>query len=398
MTRSESDTHGRSSSTGTSESEGTNSSVNSGRSWGVNSSEGQNFNWSSGRNWTYGGFLGGKRWQGGNEGKSKGRSYTEGKSKGWTEGKSEGVSHGTSRSRTDGTSDSRTTGVSETDGTTHGSSKSRTSGASETIQKRALITPDEIGQVFARIDDRERLAYPGLALAIISGARPVVLRRVNYYEDFQFAGLFDPHPDHAPLEVRTLLISGEDCGESIRLFDPDGAGLKLAGWLCGPGAIVRPGQPVGVIARVETQVASLLAPMPGRFKAVTAEFTPGPLFHLEYYDDGTGHPVDPFAEVREYRQKFKKVVAAQQATAALAETRRMARTGAAAFWVLAGMALLWLMASPSAGVFLVLLALTGGAIWMGRRSARLTGEIDKPRKAKSHTRQLYESYNSRSRS
>jgi len=37
----------------------------------------------------------------------------------------------------------------------------------------APLTPDEIGQVFARVDDRGRAAYPGLALVVISGARPV---------------------------------------------------------------------------------------------------------------------------------------------------------------------------------------------------------------------------------
>ena len=50
--------------------------------------------------------------------------------------------------------------------------------------------------MFARIDDRAQPAYPGLALVVISGAPPVALRRVNYYEDFQFVGLFDPNPDY----------------------------------------------------------------------------------------------------------------------------------------------------------------------------------------------------------
>ena len=117
-----------------------------------------------------------------------GRSQSTGRSITQNKGESHGTSESTSRSRTDGTS--------ETEGTTYGTSQSRTAGMSETIQKRALITPDEIGQVFARIDDRGHQAYPGLALVVISGARPVAVRRVNYYEDFQFLGLFDPHPDH----------------------------------------------------------------------------------------------------------------------------------------------------------------------------------------------------------
>jgi hypothetical protein len=147
------------------------------------------------------------------------QSESRGKSKGWNEGKSEGVSHGTSRSLTDGTSQTHGAGssenegttwgtsTSETEGTTRGSSQSRTSGASETIHKRALVTPDEIGQIFARVDDRGRAAYPGLALVVISGARPVALRRVNYFEDYQFAGLFDPHPDHPFVKIEPPKLS-----------------------------------------------------------------------------------------------------------------------------------------------------------------------------------------------
>src|SRR5258708_34713586 len=109
------------------------------------------------------------------------------------------------------------------------SSQSRTSGTSETIQKRALITPDEIGQVFARVDDRERVAYPGLALTVISGARPVVLRRVNYYEDYQFMGLFDPHPDHAFAPSLELCVEGRQLGFSLADF-----GLQMGGWSLKP--------------------------------------------------------------------------------------------------------------------------------------------------------------------
>ena len=41
---------------------------------------------------------------------------------------------------------------------------------------------------------------------VISGARPVALRRVNYYEDIQFMGLFDPHPDHPLIEPQILTV------------------------------------------------------------------------------------------------------------------------------------------------------------------------------------------------
>ena len=142
--RSQSESRGRSSSTGTSETEGTNSSTSTGKSWGVNSSE------SRSRNYTYAQGIIFRHYDYEKIGDS--RSQSQGKSRGWTEGESHGVSHGTSRSQTDGTSETSGTSISETEGTTRGSSESRTSGASETIQKRALVTPDEIGQVFARID------------------------------------------------------------------------------------------------------------------------------------------------------------------------------------------------------------------------------------------------------
>jgi type IV secretory pathway TraG/TraD family ATPase VirD4 len=216
--RSQSESAGRSSSSGTSESEGTNSSRSSGRSWGINDSESKSWANSWGKSWTPGGFWG-RTLSGGSDSRTVTQSVSRGKSKGWTEGKSEGVSHGTSRSLTDGTSQTHGTGssenegatygtsTSETAGTTRGSSQSRTAGASETIHKRALVTPDEIGQIFARLDDRGRAAYPGLALVVISGARPVALRRVNYFEDHQFAGLFDPHPDHPFVKIEPPKLS-----------------------------------------------------------------------------------------------------------------------------------------------------------------------------------------------
>src|ERR1039457_4103091 len=195
---SRSESRGRSSSTGVSESDGTNSSVSSGTSGGSNWSRTKGKTKNYGRSWTPVSIMFGAGRMKGNLQQNDSRSWSDslstGGSKGWNKGRSDGVSHGTSRSQTDGTSE--TSGVSETEGTTRGTSESRTAGTSETVHKRALVTPDEIGQLFSRIDDRAHQAYPGLALVVISGARPVALRRVNYYEDFQFMGLFDPNPDY----------------------------------------------------------------------------------------------------------------------------------------------------------------------------------------------------------
>jgi type IV secretory pathway TraG/TraD family ATPase VirD4 len=304
--RSKSTTSGRSSSTGTSESEGTNSSVSSGKSWGTNTSEGRNWGRSASRNWDYGGFLGGRRWEGGNAGTSEGRSWSRGTSKGWNEGRSEGVSHGTSRSRTEGTSESVTEGVSETEGVTHGTSQSRTSGSSETIQKRALITPDEIGQVFARVDDKERVAYPGLALAVIAGVRPVVLRRVNYYEDYQFMGLFDPHPDHAFAGVRELSVEGRDLGFALPEF-----GLKIGGWSVKPGQIADTGDEAATVVAINGMAAPFIrVPRAGLVTGVPGDMQ-GTLFSLKFYEDGAAL-IDPFAELRAFCKQVAAAAAVKQ--------------------------------------------------------------------------------------
>ena len=332
--RTESQTSGRSTSLGTSENEGTNSSVNRGRNWGTNSSKSRSFNWSNGRNWSYGGFLGGKKWDGGNEGKSDGRSYTDGKSQGWSEGSSEGVSHGTSRSRTDGTSESRTTGFSETEGTTRGTSQSHTAGSSETIQKRALITPDEIGQVFARIDDRTRVAYPGLGLAVISGARPVILHRVHYFEDFQFVGLFDPHPDFPFTPPKELTVEGSALGLSLADY-----GLRLGPWSIAPGQIAAGGDDgILVVTQNNTPAATIRVPRCGMFGYVEpgggGELPPGRLFSLFYYEDGT-EAADPFAELRAFCARIKDTLATQTRDKVRNQKqRRLLVTGAIAVCVL----------------------------------------------------------------
>ena len=292
-----SESHSVSSSTAISENEGTNSSTSSGTSGGSNWSRTKGKTYTDGRSWTPVKIFFGAGVMKGNLQKNDSRSWSDslstGGSKGWNQGRSDGVSHGTSRSQTEGTSE------------TTGTSASRSEGSSETIQKRALVTPDEIGQLFARVDDRAAPAYPGLALVVISGAPPVALRRVNYYEDFQFLGLFDPHPDYPLAAPQTVSVKGEDLGKLARLFD---ARLKVAGWLCAPGALVSAGQPVGVCTEGGDDMRpSLLAVRTGRFTACTDAFTPGPLYQVESFDV-TGPPSDPFADVAAYAETFFAVL------------------------------------------------------------------------------------------
>src|ERR1035438_558653 len=237
---SQSESHGRSSSTGVSESDGTNSSVNSGTSGGSNWSRTKGKTYNTGRSWTPVSIMFGAGRMKGNLQKNDSRSWSDslstGKSKGWSEGRSDGVSRGTSRSQTEGTSE------------TTGTSESSTAGTSETVHKRALVTPDEIGQLFSRIDDRAHQAYPGLALVVISGARPVALRRVNYYEDFQFMGLFDPNPDYPQSTgPKELSIDAGQMGPYVNLFQGGLGLLQISSWPISPGQMVTAGDAAAVV-------------------------------------------------------------------------------------------------------------------------------------------------------
>lgn len=90
------------------------------------------------------------------------------------------TSHSFGRSRGGGYNASETTGR----------SGSTTRGTSESVHKRFLITPDEVGRYFG---DRTK---PGM-LVLASGSQPVALPRINYFSHPAFRGYFDPHPDHA---------------------------------------------------------------------------------------------------------------------------------------------------------------------------------------------------------
>src|ERR1039458_3762221 len=72
----------------------------------------------------------------------------------------------------------------------------------------------------------------------------------------------------------------------------------------------------------------LVAQGAGAVEGLTGEFTRGPLYQVEYYEDGVA-PVDPFAELRKYQQEFARAVAKQETvTGELMESRRMARLAA----------------------------------------------------------------------
>ena len=323
---SQSESHGRSSSTGVSESDGTNSSVNSGTSGGSNWSRTKGKTYNDGRSWTpVSIFFGAGRMKGNlqkNDSRSWSDSLSTGKSKGWSEGRSDGVSHGTSRSQTEGTSE------------TTGTSESRTAGTSETVHKRALVTPDEIGQLFSRIDDRAHQAYPGLALVVISGARPVALRRVNYYEDFQFMGLFDPNPDYPQSTGPKELTVGADGMLRWRWYFENNI-LKLGTWAIAQGHTVTAGD-VAAPFLISTGAAAgnLRVPRGGMISAVAGPVSPGAaLFSLRYYEDGAAL-LDPFAEVAAYHENFRKIMEAKREK--LKSSSGVPAFAALAFMIVAG--------------------------------------------------------------
>jgi len=82
-------------------------------------------------------------------------------------------------------------GHSTSEGTSEaiGTSQSSTSGFSETVQKRLLLNPDEVGREFG---DRRN----PVALALISGCQPMRIHRKAYFQGLGFAGFYDPHSDH----------------------------------------------------------------------------------------------------------------------------------------------------------------------------------------------------------
>jgi type IV secretory pathway TraG/TraD family ATPase VirD4 len=191
-------------------------SVNEGRSQTEGYSEGRSESQSASQSSTTGGSVsrttGTSDSVGWSQGSSFGISYQKGlfisrKNPSYSEGSNSSTSgsRGNSRSNTFGQSNSETDGTSESTGTSQNYSRSQSAssgtGTSESIHRRPLIQPDEVGRAFARIDDRKHPGYPGLALVLVVGANPMVVFRRNYFEDVQFIDCFSPHSDHKFLPI-----------------------------------------------------------------------------------------------------------------------------------------------------------------------------------------------------
>jgi len=114
----------------------------------------------------------------------------------WNSAKTSNSNASTSFTSGSNMSSSTSSSFSTNESSTIGDNESRTAGRNEGIHKRALMTPDEVGMLLSRLDEKDNPAYPGLALALASGKRPILVRRTNYFEDRAFERTFDPHPDH----------------------------------------------------------------------------------------------------------------------------------------------------------------------------------------------------------
>jgi hypothetical protein len=180
---------------------------------------------------------------------------------------------------------------------------------------------------------------------------------VNYYEDFQFMGLFDPNPDYPFSGPKELCVEGSELGLSLTDF-----GLSISAWSVKQGQIAAGGAEAALVAAVNGMAAAvirvpragMIGPVPGDLQAR--------LFSVFYYGDDDAS-IDPFAEVREFCRKVKGAVADKQK--ALAEKRSSSRVAVWVFTFLAAVVLLAMILTRSApaGMMLPLIAFGGLAIW-----------------------------------
>jgi uncharacterized membrane protein len=188
-------------------------------------------------------------------------------------------------------------------------------GSSETIHRRRLVSPDEIGHLFARIDDPREAIYPGLALIVISGERTIALRRVNYFEDLEFIGRFQPSLDHgqAPA-VKELSVNGKALERLAEFFKDGGEALVVTDWQAKERQMVSAGEPVaglGLASQKKTWV-SITSPRAGMVTALPGKgwnggVQPGPLFSIRYFDDGSA-PVNPLQYLGKFNEAYERTL------------------------------------------------------------------------------------------
>lgn len=178
--------------------------------------------------------LSGSRQASSGYGQSSSRSITGGTSDSIssTDGTSESKSSSSTESASTGLSESASRSVSDTRGRTTGSTR----GVNESLNKRPLITPDEVGRYFGRGDPTST----PFGLVLAAHGSPAIVQRPSYFNDNYFIGRFDPLPNHPPPEkfiTKTIKLVDVDGGENpFRLMcsnydiggDPDGQILSLS--------------------------------------------------------------------------------------------------------------------------------------------------------------------------
>jgi len=153
-----------------------------------------------------------------------------------SKGDSESTSHGSgglfpNRQFGKNNSDSITESFGSSAGTNHsvarGDSTSEATGIGESVHKRPLLTPDEIGLCLSRMTDKQDSRYPGAIVAIIPGMHPLLARRINYYESKIFAGLYDRHPEHDDPSGPTAHVSSQTIQGVIQNIDWRGSAAAV---------------------------------------------------------------------------------------------------------------------------------------------------------------------------
>jgi type IV secretory pathway TraG/TraD family ATPase VirD4 len=269
--------------------------------------------------------------------------------KGTSKGTSGGVAKGTSRSTADGksltdttgtsdtagqslttgdsqskghsttTGDSSTKGISTTSGDsetiTRGTGRTKGTGLAETIHRRPLLRPEEIGQLFARLEKTDAL-YPGMALVLVGGGHPLMVRRVHYFEDAQFIDCFSPHPDHGFVSAFETRIEGLLPLISELEAAMEGRRVQIAEWLTQPQRLVTGGQQVARIDDVPRRGNQLYLYAPCDGKALkfgeTGEMAASgaavvdPLLSVKYYDGNEGNRFDPLQDLRAACKRLRK--------------------------------------------------------------------------------------------
>jgi type IV secretory pathway TraG/TraD family ATPase VirD4 len=334
--RSQTETLSKSKTDGTSSSQtkGTSRSTNTSRTTGF--SESHSFNATVGENESSGSSFSSSGYSS-NRSSGSSHSTSYGHTTGFSSSTSHGVTDGTSRSDTGGKSFSKTLGVSEAAGTsqttTQGTSRTAGTGRNETVHRRPLIQPDEVGRFFARRDDKNDPFYPGLALVIATGANPLMVRRTHYFEDLQFIDCFSPHPDHKFLAPASYMAGG------IRplieqLEAAGGKRLTIAKWLIKVGEAGQPNQVAAIIKHVppDNLTVSIYIPCSGKVTqtaAVPENLLQGgdyaipewPLFTIKNYPDSVrqGSGDDPFSELHlalelcaAYREREKRAASQEK--------------------------------------------------------------------------------------